>query len=154
MSYNGTSFLTNVNGHLNGAGYINVLENSAIPSAHLLGFGDDFWFQDDGAPCHRSRLVAEWKAENNLSCLSWPPQSPDLNPIENVWRNVKLGLKQLRPRNLQELEDNACNIWNNFPIRKCHKIYAQKCTSSDGCKMRVYKVLNGTELKELNCVCN
>jgi len=37
MSYNGTAFLTKVNGHLNGAGYINVLENSAIPSAHLLG---------------------------------------------------------------------------------------------------------------------
>ena len=48
MSYNGTSFLTNVNGHLNGAGYTNVLENSAIPSAHLLGFGGTFWFQYDG----------------------------------------------------------------------------------------------------------
>ena len=122
MSYNGTAFLTKVNGNLKGAGYINVLENSANTSARLWGFGDNFWFRDDGAPCHRSRLVAEWKAENNLHvrCLSWPPQSPDLNPIENVWRDVKLGLKQLRPRNLQELEDNVCNIWNNFPIRKCH----------------------------------
>jgi len=100
LSYNRTAFLTKVNGNLNGAGYINVLENSAIPSAHLLGFGDNFWFQDDGAPCHRSRRVAEWKAENNLRCLSWPPQSPDLTPIENVWQDVKLRLKQLRPKNL------------------------------------------------------
>jgi len=59
MSHNGTAFLTKVNGNLNGVGYINVLENSAILSAHLLGFGDNFWFQDDSAPCHRSRLVAE-----------------------------------------------------------------------------------------------
>jgi len=108
MSFNGTAFLTKVNGNLNGAGYINILENSAIPSAHLLGFGDNFWFQDDSAPSHRTQLVAEWKAENNLRCLCWPPQSPDLNPIENVWWDVKLGLKQLRPRNLQELEDNVC----------------------------------------------
>ena len=39
MSYNGTAFLTKVNGHLNGAGYSNIWENSAIPSDHLLGFG-------------------------------------------------------------------------------------------------------------------
>jgi len=37
MSYNGTAFLTKVNGNLNGAGYINILENSAVPSAHILG---------------------------------------------------------------------------------------------------------------------
>ena len=37
-SYNRTAFLTKVNGNLNGAGYSNVLENSAIPSAHRLGF--------------------------------------------------------------------------------------------------------------------
>jgi len=49
-SHNGTAFLTKVNGNLNGAGYITVLENSAITSAHLLCFGDNFWFQDDGAP--------------------------------------------------------------------------------------------------------
>jgi len=72
MSYNGTAILTKANGNLNGAGYINISENSAILSAYLLGFGDNFWFQDDGAPCHRSRLVAEWKAENNLRCLSCP----------------------------------------------------------------------------------
>ena len=59
MSYNGTAFLTKVNRNLNEAGYLNVLENSAIPSAYLLGFGDNFWIQDDGAPCHRSQLVAE-----------------------------------------------------------------------------------------------
>ena len=46
---------------------LTLLENSAISSAHLLGFGDKFWFQDDGAPSHR--LVADWKAENNLRCL-------------------------------------------------------------------------------------
>ena len=76
MACSGTAFLTEVNGHLNGAGYINVLENSAVHSAHLLGFGDNFGIQDDGAPCHRSRLVAEWKAKNNLRCLSWPPTKP------------------------------------------------------------------------------
>jgi len=61
MSYNGTAFLTKVNGHLNGAGYINILGNSAVPSAHLLGFGDNFGIQDDGVPCHRSQLLLNGK---------------------------------------------------------------------------------------------
>jgi len=38
MSNNETAFLTKANGNLNGAGYSNILENSAIPSAHILGF--------------------------------------------------------------------------------------------------------------------
>ena len=40
--------------------------------------------QDDNAPCHASLRTTTWKAENNLDCLDWPSQSPDINIIENV----------------------------------------------------------------------
>ena len=85
MSYRETAFLTKLNGNLNSLGYIHILENSAIPSAHYLGYGDNFFFKDDGTPCHRTHIVKLWKQERNIRELpNWPPQSPDLNPIENL----------------------------------------------------------------------
>ena len=57
MLYRGTGFLTPLNGNLNKNGYLDILKNSAIPSAHLLGYGDNFIFQDDSAPCHRVNVV-------------------------------------------------------------------------------------------------
>ena len=50
MSYRGTGILTKVSGILDAKGYIKILEDAAVPSAHLLGYGDVFWYQDDGAP--------------------------------------------------------------------------------------------------------
>jgi hypothetical protein len=76
MSYRGTGFLSRVDGRPNSQGYIKILEDCAIPSANLLGYGNNFIFQDDGATCHRARIVEQWKEENELKCLKWPPQSP------------------------------------------------------------------------------
>ena len=68
MSYRGTGLLYHVKGNLNGAGYIKILQECAIPTAHLLGYGDDYWYQDDGAPCHRARIVKDWQLENDFRC--------------------------------------------------------------------------------------
>ena len=63
MSYRRTGFLPPLKGNLNKDGYLDILRNSAIPSAHLLGYGDNFVFQDDGAPCHRANVVKQWKSK-------------------------------------------------------------------------------------------
>jgi len=58
-SFRDTGFLTRVVGNLNGAGYINILSDRDVPSAHYLGYGDKFILQDDGVPCNRARVVNE-----------------------------------------------------------------------------------------------
>lgn len=50
-------------------------------------------FMQDNAPIHRARTVMDWFEENNVEVMEWPPYSPDLNPIEHVWRKVKEGLQ-------------------------------------------------------------
>lgn len=81
----GTGCCSTYPGRLNSAAYIEVLENSRIPSLDLLKPADsDFYFQQDGASCHTAKVVKAWFTEKNLNVLEWPARSPDLNPIEHL----------------------------------------------------------------------
>src|SRR5208337_4879709 len=51
---------------------------------------------EDGAPVHRSNAPKLWQQEHNLNKLNWPANSPDLNPIENVWAVLKDAVQHLR----------------------------------------------------------
>ena len=43
-----------------------------------------FLFMQDNAPCHKATEILKFLAENHVPVMAWPPQSPDLNPIENL----------------------------------------------------------------------
>ena len=54
-----------------------------------------YTFMDDNAPVHRVTVVTKWKNDHNVLSLNWPPRSPDLNPIENIWGIMKRKFNQL-----------------------------------------------------------
>ncbi len=73
-----------------------------------------FWcyFQQDNASCHKAQIILDWFLEhdNEFTLLKWAPQSPDLNPIEQLWDVVEreIHIMDVQPTNLR---DAIMSIW-------------------------------------------
>ena len=74
----------------------------------------------------RPVTVKEFLRENNIEFLDWPPYSPDLNPIENVWQWIKIKLETEFPpaENEDELFDSVVNIWDQLTPEMCARFSA------------------------------
>lgn len=78
----------------------------------------DGYIQQDNAPCYKAHIISNWFLEhdNELPVLQWPPQSPDLNPIEHLWGVVEREIRiiDVQPTNLQQLHDAIMSIWTKI----------------------------------------
>ncbi len=63
------------------------------------------------APCHRGRLASAFLTTSRVRVVDWPPLSPDLSPIENVWGEVKRVVDRKRPRDGQAIERTSRAAW-------------------------------------------
>lgn len=57
----------------------------------------DSIFMQDNAPIHKAHIIRDWFIENGIDVMDWPPYSPDLNPIENLWKMLKAEINRAHP---------------------------------------------------------
>ena len=93
--------------------YVDVLRHNLLPSARSFFPSGHWWFQQDNAPQHTSRLATAWFHNNGVDCIDFPPLSPDLNPIENLWADIKRRVEQRHARTMEELEIHLKEEWES-----------------------------------------
>jgi transposase len=98
--------LVRLEGRITAKIYIEMLENYLLPFINSLENENEYTFQEDNAPIHTANIAKKWKKDNNIESLPWPAQSPDLNPIENLWDEL-----DRKVRNHKPLPKNKDNLW-------------------------------------------
>ncbi len=94
----------------------------ALPASDKL-YGDaDFIFQQDLAPAHSAKATSTWFKDHGIPVLNWPANSPDLNPIENLWGIVRRKMRYARPNNAEELKATIRATWALITPEQCHRL--------------------------------
>ncbi len=84
-----------------------------------LKMGHGWVFQHNNDPKHTAKATKEWLKKKQIKVLKWPSQSPDLNPIENLWRKLKVRVAKRQPRNLNGLERICKEEWDKIIPEMC-----------------------------------
>ena len=104
-----------------------IYKSTLLPSAEIF-FGKDnhSWkLQEDNDPKHMSKKAQKWRVDNEVERISWPSQSPDLNPIENVWAVLKVNVGNHKPTSTKELIRIIKKEW-----KKLDKTFAENLVLS------------------------
>ena len=69
----------------------------------------------DGAPCHTAKIIKNFLETQNVTLLDWPGNSPDLNPLENLWGILKRKIATDTVTTKQQLIVKVIDVWNRDP---------------------------------------
>jgi hypothetical protein len=93
--------------------YKNCLLQSA---AHLFGVNADWWLLYDNDPRHKAQVTIQWLSDNLVRRrIDFPPYSPDLNPIENLWAYLVPRVDKHNAKTDEQLKNAIQVEWTKIP---------------------------------------
>ncbi len=110
ITADGPGDLVFIDGNMNQNKYKAILEEHLLTFLRING-EKEFIFQQDGAPCHTSKMMKEFFVEHEIKLLKWTAQSPDFNPIEHIWAFMKRKLGNQKFGSFYELKQEIMRIW-------------------------------------------
>jgi transposase len=100
--------------NMNSDKYIEILENKLIP--FINESNNDLIYQHDNDSKHTSTKTKKFLKKTKISVLEWPSCSPDLNPIENLWKILKERVSKRQSKNENEFANNIVDEWNKIDM--------------------------------------
>ena len=121
---------------MNGEKYVNLLKSKL--ELHMKVHNCKI-FMHNGAPCHRSKVVVNFMEQKRIQMLECPGNSPDLNPIENLWNFMKKKVSEKHPSSLDALQTAIKEVWVReiAPCLCCKLIDGMSCRLQDVIKTTV-----------------
>jgi len=125
ICYNGNRGLVRYEGNMRAKNYKELLERhlrDAVPQEEDPAY--EFIFMHDGAKYHKAKKVTDF-LHDNVDVISWPPQSPDINIIENVWASLRneLWLRRSEIINANDVWRISREIFYHFTLVYFHSLY-------------------------------
>jgi transposase len=122
--------------NMDGTLYKKILDEHLVDVAHR-----DFpsvppaiaqWhFLQDNARYHKGHITREWFHNKGVSVLDFPPYSPDLNPIENLWAIVAREVEKVQCDSVEALGDAVLKVWDELPKEVFSKL---ACSMPERCQ--------------------
>ncbi len=116
LSANGFGQIEVFTPNLTGPLLCSIYEKCLLPTAATaFGTNKKWMLQEDNDPKHQSRIAKKWRRENGVVRMDWASQSPDMNPIENVWAVLKANVSSHKPKNKRSLIYWIKREWGRLP---------------------------------------
>ena len=121
ISHKGRTGICIFDGIMDAVLYVSILEKTLLPFLRTV-YPSGHRLMQDNDPKHTSNLCGDFFTENHVNWWKTPPESPDLNPIENLWHELKeYQRREVKPKTKDELVNGILAFWSTVDVAKCKK---------------------------------